>query len=99
MCCDQFEVWVTECGFPPKGSFSTKQMEILKAKLEDKERKDEEKYEKMTKGEKKKYTPFKADWEAYSDWLNETKTRERHTKEGRASINQPECPVCENQQI
>ncbi len=48
-------------------------MEIWKAKLEDKVRKDEEKYEKMTKGEKTKYTSFKANWKAYSDCISETK--------------------------
>lgn len=54
---EQLDMWVKECGFPGRGSFSLRQLETLERKLTEEEKK------------KRKGKPFRADWAADTDWL------------------------------
>lgn len=50
--CEEMCTWI-ELVFPEKGSLSTRQLDTLKEKLEQKEEQDAEKWSKMPKKEKK----------------------------------------------
>jgi len=67
----QVEMWVKECGFPEGGSFSVRQLEFLRARLEQKEKESEK------KGKKKK---VKIDWVAFNMWKTEAEIRDRRSR-------------------
>lgn len=69
----QVEVWVMKCGFPSTGSFSIRQLIQLREKLEEKEKETADK-----KGKGK----FRADWKAFSLWMEEAQKRDRKTQAG-----------------
>lgn len=65
-----------------------RQLSELKTKLEEKETVDQARYEAMSK-KKKEYTPFKADWRGFGEWMEETKNREGKSHERQVKTNQP----------
>lgn len=88
---NQFDVWITDCGFPSTGSFSTRQLRQLKGKLEQKEKESHEEHDKMSKKKQKNHVMFAGDWKAYACWLEEANRRERKTKAGTGLTDVSQC--------
>lgn len=75
----QLKIWI-ECGFPEKGSFSERQLEILRDKLKE--------YEKVGKKQNDK-----VDWSAFYMWMTEAQLRARKStlKKNTDSANSVQC--------
>ncbi|KAF4089320.1 hypothetical protein AMELA_G00065080 [Ameiurus melas] len=79
-CLNQYDVWVKECAFLEKSSFSLRQLEQQKFNLETKER---DIFLKL-----KKEAQFLADWEAFAEWQREAHKREKKCQAGPSSVSQ-----------